>query len=198
MSGVLERAASTFVTLPPPVEVAVAPPRFAPRALVLGWECDAVPVAAALAGGLRERAAAALLVTWPCSEAPRPALGTPGASRLVANLQARGLAAVARGRLAWLALGPDDLRLAQRALAAIDVPGVLAITGPRTAVTDRLLAEQDLLVLVVSPEADAQLVELARAGLAECDVPLAVRGPLTAPGARATALAGWGRLRLPA
>ena len=35
------------------------------------------------------------------------------------------------------------------------------------------------------------------AGLAERNVPLTVRGPLTAPGRRATALAGWGRLRLP-
>jgi hypothetical protein len=199
MSGLLERAASAFVTPAAPPEVAVVPPRVAPRALVLGAARGAVPVAAALAGGLRERerAAGAVLVTWPAAETPRPALGTPGASRLVAGLQARGLDAVARGRLAWLALGEDDLGLARRALAAVDVPAVAAITAPRSAATDELIAEQDQIVLVVAAEADARLVALARDGLAEWSVPLVVRGPLAAPGARAAALAGWGRLKVP-
>ena len=180
MSGLLERAASAFVTPSPAPEPAVAPPRFAPRALVLGSARDAVPVAAALAGGLRERerAAGAVLVTWPSPDPPRPALGTPAASRLVANLQSRGLAAVARGRLAWLALGDDELDLARRALAAVDVPAVVAITGPRTAATDELLAEQDHVVLVAPPDADPQLAELARQGLAEQGIPVVVRGPL--------------------
>jgi hypothetical protein len=203
MSGLLERAASVFVeprpgpAPPPPVE---APPRFASRALVLGAAADAVPLAAALAGGLRERerAAGALLVVWPTTEPSRPALGTPAAARLVAGLQARGLEAVARGRLAWLGLAHADLGLARRALAAVDVPAVIAITGPRSAATDELLAEQDHIVLVVPTEADQRLTDLARTGLAEYDVPLTIRGPLTAPGARTTALAGWGRLRLPA
>ena len=199
MSGLLERAASVFVTPAPPPEVAVVP-RFAPRALVLGAARDAVPVAAALAGGLRERerAAGALLVVWPAAEGPRGALGTPGASRLVAGLQARGLEAVARGRLAWLALGDDDLGLAPRALAAVDVPAVLAIAGPRSAATDELLAEQDQIVLVVPAEADPRLVAIARDELAERNVPITVRACLAAPGARAAALAGWGRLKVPA
>jgi hypothetical protein len=198
VSGLLERAAAAFVTPASPPEVAVVPPRFAPRALVLGAARDAVPVAAALAGGLRERerAAGAVLVTWPAAETPRAALGTPAASRLAAGLQARGLDAVARGRLAWLALGDDDLALARRALAAVDVPAVAAITGPRSAATDELIAEQDQIVLVVPAEADPALVALARAGLAEWNVPFTVRSPL-APGARAAALAGWGRLKVP-
>jgi len=203
VSGLLERAASAFVTrgpAPPEVDLAVAPPRFAARAVVLGAAHDAVPVAAALAGGLREaeRAAGALLVSWPAAEVPRAALGTPAASRLVAGLQVRGLDAVARGRLAWLALGAEDLGLARRALAAVDVPAVVALGGPRSRATDELLAEQDQIVLVAPAGADARLVELARAGLAEYSVPLSVRGPLTTPGARAAALAGWGRLRSPA
>ena len=200
MSGVLERAASAFMTPPAQPAVAAAPPRFAPRALVLGTARDAVPVAAALAGGLREqdRAAGAVLIAWPAPEAPRAALGTPGASRLVANLRSRSLAAVARGRLAWLALGPDDLRLAHRALGAVDVPAVVAVTAPRTLATDELLADQDQIVLVLPADADGRLVELARAGLAECNVRVSVRGPLLNPGARTTALAGWGRLRLAA
>jgi len=196
MSGFLERAASAFVTLPPEPAVAVAPPRFAARALVLGSVRDAVPVGAALAGGLRERAPSAVLVTWPAPAAPRPALGTPGASRLVAGLQARGLAVVARGRLAWIALGDGELGLARRALAVVDVPVVVAITGPRSAASDALLAEQDLVVLVVPPDADARVAALVEEQLTEENVPFSARAPLTAPGARTTALAGWGRLKV--
>jgi hypothetical protein len=197
MSGLLERAASVFVEPPP---VPAAPHRFASRALVLGAAPDAIPVAAALAGGLRERArtAGAVLIAWPTAEPPRPALGTPAAARLVAGLQARGVAAVARGRLAWVALDRPDVALARRALAAVDVPAVVAVAGPRSPATDELLSEQDQIVLVVPTDGDPRLTELARTGLAEYDVPLTIRGPLTAPGTRTTALAGWGRLRLPA
>ncbi len=198
MSGLLERAASVFVEPSARPEARVEAVHAASRAAVLGAAHDAVPVAAALAGGLRERerAAGAVLIAWPATEAPRPALGTPAAARLVAGLQARGLAAVARGRLAWVAVA--DLGLARRALSAVDVPVVLAVTGPRSAASDALLAEQDHIVLVAPPEEDPQLTELARAGLAECGIPVTIRGPLTAPGARTTALAGWGRLRMPA
>jgi hypothetical protein len=199
MSGLLERAAAVFVA---PAPASAPPPaslRFASRALVLGSERDAVPVAAALAGGLRERerASGAVLVTWPSAEAPRPALATPAAARLVAGLQARGLAAVARGRLAWLALGREDLGLARRALASVDVPTVVVVTGPRSSGVDDLLAEQDQVVLVTADD-DPRMTELVRDGLAEYNVPLLVRGPLSTPGSRATALAGWARLRLPA
>jgi hypothetical protein len=201
MTGLLDRAASVFVEPRPRADAPsrAEPPRVASRALVLGAAADAVPVAAALAGGLRERerAAGAVLIVWPAAEPPRPALGTPAAARLVAGLQLRGLAAVARGRLAWLGLGGADLALARGALAAVDVPVVVAITGPRSAATDELLPEQDQIVLVVPTDEDQRLTDLARAGLAEHSVPLAIRGPLAAPGARTTALAGWGRMRLP-
>jgi hypothetical protein len=195
VSGLLERAASAFVAPAPPV--ASPPPRAAARALVLGSERDAVPVAAALAGGLLEReraAAAALLVTWPECEAPRAALGTPAATRLAARMGLRGLDAVARGRLAWLAT--DELGLVLRALAAADGPAVVAITGPRSAASDELLAEQDHVVLVVDAEAEPQLAALATADLEARGISVTTRGPLAAPGARVAALAGWGRLRL--
>ena len=192
MSALLERTASA------PGPPAATPPRFAPRALVLGRADDAVPVAAALAGGLREqeRAASTLLATWPSGTPPHAALATPAASRLAARLRARGLAAVARGRLAWLALGPEQLALAARAAAAVDVPAVIAVTGPRTAASDALLAEQDLVVLVVGAGAEPGLETLALAGLRHCAAPVIVRRPLDSPGARPAALAGWGRLRL--
>ena len=59
---------------------------------------------------------------------------------------------------------------------------MIAVTGPRSAATDELLADQDQLVLVVPPDEDARLTELVRHGLAECGVPLAVRGPLVDAG----------------
>jgi hypothetical protein len=192
VSALLERAASALS------QSAAAPHRFAPRALVLGRADDAVPIAAALAGGLREqeRAAGALLATWPSAAPPRAALGTPAASRLAARLQARGLEAVARGRLAWLALGAGQLPLAARAAAAVDVPAVIAVTGPRTAASDDLLADQDLVVLVVGSDAEPGLETLALDGLQHCAAAVVVRRPLDSPGARPAALAGWGRLRL--
>lgn len=194
MSGLLERAASAFS---PPV-VALDPPRLAPRAVVLGRRDDAVPVAAALAGGLRERhrAAGALLAVWPSPAPPRAALGTPAASRLAARLQARGLVAVTRGRLAWLALGPGELALAARAVAAVDVPAVIAIAGPRTTATDDLLDDVDLIVLVAAVEAEPGLEALALAGLQDRAAPVVVQRPLAGPGARPAAIAGWGRLRV--
>src|SRR4051812_12663212 len=132
MSGLLERAAEALRAAP--ADASGALPRFAPRALVLGRPDDAVPVAAALAGGLRDqdRAAGALLVVWPSEASPRPALGTPAASRLAARLQARGLGAVARGRLAWLALGRDPPSLAPPATGAGGLSAGIARTGPRT------------------------------------------------------------------
>jgi len=194
MSGLLERAASA---LSPPA-VALEPSPFAPRAVVLGCRDDAVPVAAALAGGLREqyRAPGALLAVWPAPAPPRAALGTPAASRLVARLHARGLVPVARGRLAWLALGADDLPLAARAVAAVDVPAIVAITGPRTTATDDLLGDLDLIVLVVAADAEPGLEALTLAGLQHYAAPVVVQRPLDGPGARAAAMAGWGRLRV--
>jgi hypothetical protein len=197
MSGLLERAAEALRAAP--ADASGVLPRFAPRALVLGRPDDAVPVAAALAGGLREqdRAAGALLVVWPSAAPPRPALGTPAASRLAARLDARGLGAVARGRLAWLALGGDQLSLAERATGAVDVPAVIAVIGPRTPATDALLAEQDFVVLVPGADDEPEIETLAVAGLEAAGARVVVRRPLDAPGARPAALAGWGRLRLP-
>ena len=128
---------------------------------------------------------------WPSAGPPRAEHGThPAASRLAARLQARGLDAVARGRLAWLALPADQLALAARAAAAVDVPAVIAVTGPRTPATDELLAEQDLVVLVVGSDAQPGLEALALAGLAGCAAPVVVHRPLDSPGARPAAMAG--------
>lgn len=200
MTGLLARAAAAFVE---PATGAVAPvatnrPRRA-RALVLGRPADALALAAALAGELRarERAAAALLVTWPC-EPPRPAPASRAAHRLVARLDSRGLEAVARGRLAWLALAGSSVAAAAacvRAEAATEGPTVVAVTGPRCGALDALLDESDLVVIVLPRDADPALAELALAGLAACGAPVIAWPPLSGASARLLALAGRGRMR---
>lgn len=200
MTGLLARAASVFVEPAAAVPTAAdaAARRPPARALVFGRPADAVPVAAALAGELRarERAAAALLVTWP-GEPPRPALGARAAQRLAARLDARGLEAVARGRLAWLALaGPaaGAAAAAVRAEAATDAPAVVAVTGPRCAATDALLDERDLVVVAVARDTDPALAELAVAGLSGSSAPVVASPPLDGAAIRLLALAGRGRL----
>jgi hypothetical protein len=81
-------------------------------------------------------------------------------------------------------------------VGAVDVPAVVAVTGPRSAGSDELLAEQDVVVLVLASDARPGLEALALDGLGGGAAPVVVRGPLEAPGARPAALAGWGRLRL--
>lgn len=200
MTGLLARAAAAFVepATPAVAPAATAPPRGA-RALVLGRPADALALAAALAGELRarERAATALLVTWPC-EPPRPAPASRAAHRLAARLDARGLEARARGRLAWLALAGTSVAAAAacvRAEAATEGPAVIAVTGPRCAALDALLDECDLVVVVPPRDADPALAELAVAGLEGCRAPVVACPPLSGASTRLLALAGRGRLR---
>jgi hypothetical protein len=200
MTSLLARAAAAFVEPAPAavVPAAGALPRAA-RALVLGRPADALPLAAGLAGELRarERAAAALLVCWPC-EPPHPVLAARPAQRLAARLDSRGLEAVARGRLAWLALsGPSGGAAAAtvRAEAATDGPTVVAVTGPRCDALDALLDECDLVMVALRPDADPALAELALAGLAATRAPVIVWPPLSGASTRLLALAGRGRLR---
>ena len=88
-----------------------------------------------------------------CGRRPPAASGTRDAGPRHGWRRTSRRAVTARwplGRLAWLALAPDDLALATRAVAGVDVPAVIAVTGPRTTATDDLLADQDLIVLVIS------------------------------------------------
>ena len=87
-------------------------------------------------------------------------------------------------------------RLAARAVAAVEVPAVIAITGPRTIATDDLLEDEDLIVLVFAADAEPGLEALALAGLQHRTAPVLVQRPLDSPGARPAAMAGWGRLRV--
>lgn len=204
------------------------PPPAPLRAAVLGTDPGALAAGAALAGELRarSRASAALLITWPPvaraqddaltaaqfsllashpPPPPREGASAPGAipatlpaRRLAARLQARGLPAVARGRLAWLALGPDPgpaFAAAERALGALAEPAVLALAAPRPREATALLAEQHLIAVAAPPGASGDLLALAKASLAATGVPVvAVRPPTRGPG-RLLALAGLARLR---
>lgn len=200
MTGLLARAAATFVEPAGAgaVPVVTALPRSA-RTLVLGRPAEALPFAAALAGELRvrERAGAALLVGWPC-EPPRPAPAARPARQLAVRLESRGLEAVARGRVAWLALSGPSVGAAAAALRAEAVtagPTVMAVAGPRCEALDALLDESDLVVVVLPLDADPALAELAIASLAACRAPVIACPPLSGTTARLLALAGRGRLR---
>jgi hypothetical protein len=202
-SGLRARAVDFFIE---PREAPPAPPglRAAPRtsvraatrpplrAAVLGSAADAVPVAGMLANALRSASGAstAAVAVWaPGASLGRGGPAALGASRLAARLTARGLPAVARGRLAWLRLDDHPVAAAvavRRAAGALDVPLVAVLGGPRCEVIEGLIDEQDL-VLVVAGEPDGPLVRLAVDGCAGA----AVAHGACAPGpARWLALAG--------
>jgi hypothetical protein len=189
----VERAVAWFVE--PAVPVAAAPPAVRPgaRAAVLGAAGRAEPVAAALALALRarERAGAAVVAVLGRGAGRPPGTASAAARRLAAQLDAHGLHAAARGRLAWASL-PDELAqaiAATRRAAALGAPTVLAVTAPRSEPLDELLVEQDLLV-VVTVDPEGPLATLATAGL-EAVAPATVAVAPLAPGPRRfLALAG--------
>jgi hypothetical protein len=107
---------------------------------------------------------------------------------VASRLTARGLEAEAHGRLAWLPLGDHVLAAtvaARRASAALDVPLVVALAGPRCDIVEALLGEQDLVVVATS-DPDAPLARLAVAGCSPsaiaCAPPAGVRRVLALAG----------------
>lgn len=160
----------------------VAATRFPLRAAVLGFGGEAVPVGALLANALRSAVgtSTAALAVWAAGPAKvRGGPATPAASRLAARLTARGLPAVGRGRLAWLALEDHPVAAAlatRRAAGALEVPLVVVLAGPRCDVIEGMLAEQDL-VVVATPEPDGPLARLAVAGCPVAALPCAPPAP---------------------
>ena len=244
--SLLRRLAATFVEPadhPPPAPpsdgarptVVFVPPRPAPpgaaplhdspqppdplaRAVVLGADAAAIPLAAACAGELRARAQApaALLCVWqPALEAPADELDppwdapdldegpstpagatTPAARRLSARLAAHDLAATACGRLAWLRLEPEADQAAEQArrcLAISDAPVVIALAGPRAAAFEPLLSEVGTAIAVLPTDTDDPLRELVLSTLPTSR--RAVIAPLRPGPPRWAAMAGLGRLR---
>jgi hypothetical protein len=136
-------------------------------------DARAVGVAAAGLLARRARTACGLACVWTGAAAPRRpemrASAGRAARRLAVALEGRGLAADACGRAVVVALDGDQaaaLAAAGRAAAAAgDAPVVLALGGPRPETFDGLLAEQDRLLVLTRPGADAAISALALAGL---------------------------------
>ena len=192
--------ASPRAEAPRPAPRSRAATRMPLRAAVLGAAAEAVPVGALLANALRAAvggSSAALAVWDPGGVAARGGAATLSASRLAARLSARGLASVARGRLAWMALDDHPVAAsvaARRAAGALEVPLVVVLCGPRCEVIEGLLAEQDL-VVVAAPDPDGPLARLAVAGCTAAA--LACAPPAPGP-ARWLARTGAGARGLPA
>jgi hypothetical protein len=215
VSGALDRLAAFLVESPAPAATASVPP--ACRAAVLGATDDAVPLAAALALTLRaaDRRPAALVALW---GAPPPSSGPTirAAARLAAAVEpfsartpsserrdeagwspAATTHAIARGRLAWLAL-PAEPALAVDALvgaaAVVDAPLVTALAGARPSALDDLVAGHDLVVVAAAP--GTPLAETAIERLAERGVPAIACRPPARGVARTLAVAGWAASRI--
>jgi hypothetical protein len=202
VSGVFQRAAGFFLVPAASQRVEAAALPAAARAVVLGTPSDAAPLAAAVALSLRAaaRAPVALVAVWDPprgDEGARRGASTRAAARLAARLAVHDLAAIARGRLAWLALPADAAAAAaavRRASAMVEEPLVTALTGPRPAELDDLVAEHDLAIVAADPEsplARAALTRLAERGIAGSACAPLGRGP-----ARTLALAGVAAPRL--
>jgi len=196
VSGVLQRAAGFFL-LPAAVQrVEPAPVTPATRVIVVGAPADAVPLAAGHALALRAavRAPAALVAVWRPGAEEREArrdVATRAAARLAARLSAHGLPSAARGRLAWLALPAEPVAAAaavRRASAMAEEPLVTALTGPRPAQLDGLVAEHDLAIVGADPGSPLARAALAR--LTDLGVVASARAPLGRGTRRALALAG--------
>jgi hypothetical protein len=159
-------------------------------------DARAVGVAAAALLARRARAACGLACVWTGAAVPRRpemrASAGRAARRLAVALEGRGLAADACGRAVVVALDGDPataLAAAGRAAAAAgDAPLVLVLGGPRPGTFDGLLAEQDRVLVLTRPGADAAMSALALAGLPDGALPHSVS--LGAAG-RALAAAGY-------
>ena len=155
---------------------------------MLGRPGEVEPVAAALALALRRESrakAATVVVVGPAPPEPVEGSGAGAARRVVARLEAHGVEARVRGRLAWVRLDPGDPHFVAvaRRVTLIAAPAVLAVTAPRTAALDAALLEQDLLV-VVTADPGGPLASLAASGLDSVPV-LPVRPLGARPGALA-------------
>jgi hypothetical protein len=189
MSGRLERAAAFFIApaaAAAPDGAVVAPP--AARAVVLGAAGDVVPLAAAVALALGPPALVAL---WNADGTPPAAPATRAAARLAARLAARDLPAVARGRLAWLAVPGQAAAAAaavRRASGLVEGPLVTALAGARPDVLEDLVAEHDLAIVAADPA--GPLARAALAGLTARGVDARACRPFRRGLPRTIALAG--------
>jgi hypothetical protein len=187
VTALLDALARVFVASPAqarcePVAVAV------PSAAVCGPEAEAV--AAALALRLRTRGPV-VVSAWASSVRRVSAPATAGARRLAASMHARGLDAVATGRLVLVRLD-DDPHVAvaeaeHAAAAAGDAPIVTAICGPRDPAFDALLEAQDCAIVVARDVPD----EVRRLAVAALGPRAVAVSPLAAVSDRAARAGIW-------
>ena len=191
--------ASTAFDLAPTERGLAASPQIR-GAAVVGRAGHAEPVAAAFALALGAAAhvrAASVVVVGPAermaADVEAGGNGQPGsggtraARRLARRLDAHGLVARSRGRLVWVEAPGEGRQAAVQRAAMVGAPTVLAVTAPRARDIEALLAEQDLLLLVMA-DPGGPLARLA--ALAPGGVPTVVTRPLPRGPARSLALAG--------
>jgi hypothetical protein len=192
----LDRAAAWFITPgAPPPRPAAAPFPPAARIVVLGIPPDVAASAAAVALSLR--AHTGLVAYWPPDRPLDRGVATRSAARLAAQLVARDLPAVARGRLAWLALpGEPEAAAAavRKASTLVDGPLVTGLAGARPPELEALVAEHDLAVVAADP--DTPLARAALAGLAARGIDAVACPPPRRGLPRRLALAGLAAPRL--
>jgi hypothetical protein len=158
----------------------------------------AVGVAAAALLARRARASCGLALVWtgatPASRTDAGPLAGRAAQRLATALRDRGLVARACGRTVHVALPADPheaLAVARRAAAAAGAaPAVTVLGGPRSEAFDAALAEQDRLVVLTRPGADATVAALAVASLPQNGPAGAAHTIALRPATRALAAAG--------
>ncbi len=193
MTGARARVAAVFVRPALPAEFALR----ARQPAVVALAChpaDAWAAAGAAALGLRagdEPAVVAVL-----GPARPPAVRAPAsraARGLAGALRASGIGAEAAGRTVRASLPEGEtaaVAAVERIAAVCAGPVVLAVTGPRSAPLDALLARLDAVAVVPRPGADAALTAAIAVSLADLGRPVAACGALPAGPERAAAAAG--------
>jgi hypothetical protein len=172
----------------------------APAAVVALWRAavpDAPPPATVAPGGPATSPASrgpATAAAPPPAACPSRGPATFAASRLASRLARRGLAAAPRGRLVWVALPADAATVVGRVAAALDVPLVTALAGPRPGALDALVDDHDLVVVAADPE--TPLGRAATAALAHRPASTFACAPVRRGLPRALALAGIAAPRL--
>jgi hypothetical protein len=196
VNGVLDAVRDFFIA--PPAQAArdrVGAASPAPSFVVLGDRRDVVAVACGLV--LSGGGGCGLVCVWPGADPLPRAPATRAVRRLAARLEARGVEAVASGRLVRGALPrdpPEAVAAAQRAVAAAGVPAAVAVAGPRSDALDALLVLHDAVVLALRAEPGDPLARAATAGLAHLGVPVAA---VHAPGGLSRPLATAGLVSSP-
>lgn len=210
MSRLVEQLARLFVEPQATGPVSKADVRWLPPAEAAGTRtaaaCERIAVvcaprdarmaggAAALALAQAGGASSVAVLDWAGEErvsgGDRPA--SLAARRCAARLRAAEHAATAVGRLVRVALPGDDeaaAAAARGAIAQAGLPSVLVAAAARGPAIERLLAEQDLILLAGRPGADEELTALALPAL-ERLAPCAVVELRPSPAAAALARTG--------